>query len=116
MRPIKFRAWTGKEMVPHHELGGILLGNLLNGKWSIMQFTGLHDKNGKVMWEGDLVQTKMDGKPIVCEVSYQDGYFCLLNTNPDDYRKYVGIMYGANPYGEVLGNINEHPELLKENT
>lgn len=81
----------------------------------LMQFTGLHDKNGKEIWEGDLVQTKMDGKNVTCEIIFQEGYFALKLTSPDptDYRKYIGIMYGANPYGEVIGNIYENPELLK---
>ena len=122
MRPIKFRAWhkTLKEMldvaeisyyagVPlvnvfraHHELG---TERLDNKTVVLMQFTGLHDKNGKEIWEGDVVSfPQIDGKSIVSEIFYNENR-AMFTTNP--------MIYLANGCGEVLGNIYENPEFLE---
>ena len=68
--------------------------------WS--QFTGLKDKNGKEIYEGDVLQTVMG---IVGETTFYEGHFML------DVGKGVR-MYVSDEY-EIIGNIYESPELLK---
>jgi uncharacterized phage protein (TIGR01671 family) len=73
----------------------------------LMQFTGLLDKNGKEIYEGDVV--KLDSwNPSVCEVVFNRGGFCFRFTKDDGY-------YPDGKYleeGEVIGNIYQNPELL----
>lgn len=69
----------------------------------LRQFTGLLDKNGKEIYEGDILSTAKCG-PVVWE---EDCYLCG--------GKYQMYLSSEARYGEVIGNIYETPELLKEN-
>jgi uncharacterized phage protein (TIGR01671 family) len=67
----------------------------------IMQFTGLKDKNGKEIYEGDIVM--LNGSKVPKVMEFRKGSFCL------DY-----IYFGTEAYRmEVIGNIYENPELIK---
>ena len=70
----------------------------------LMQYTGLHDKNGKEIYEGDILGFDYYKHPMVVE--YKEwGFGC----KEDD-----GTWAMPNEeYREVLGNIYENPELLK---
>lgn len=131
MRIIKFR---GKEVDNGEFVYGDLLTNrspiieilAYNGTYTITpetvgQFTGLYDKNGKEIYEGDIVKmsTAMYGDEIF-RVSYEDnhiGAFCLCSDEQEDTSRFVSIFgrnYGYEPfYCEVIGNIHDNPELLK---
>jgi len=122
MREIKFRAWekNHKEML---EVLGIFFDvqtikhknlkirgntNPFNDGYpntnfcdiELMQFTGLLDKNGKEVYEGDIVTILSNGYPK--EVKWEPRY-CGFNIRPNRRN--------AKGY-EVIGNIYENPELL----
>ena len=73
---------------------------------NIMQCTGLQDKNGKLIYEGDVVRFYDD---TICIIKWdnESGMFCTLDTEGQ-------AMIGVPEYYEVLGNIYENPELVKE--
>jgi uncharacterized phage protein (TIGR01671 family) len=64
----------------------------------LMQFTGLLDKNGKEIFEGDILSHRYYSKPVICE--FVDGSLIF-----GDISKYDKSL-------EVIGNIYENPELL----
>ena len=126
-RPIKFRAWDDakKEWLCGYEmpnLGGFSLfgETVMLGEWSrildeyifernghkqddlkVMQFTGLTDKNGKEIYEGDIVRYR-DG---IYKVDWFENGFYLFR----DVRAKFDIWWVDT---EVVGNIYENPELL----
>lgn len=113
MREIKFRA-LNKEFSGcasdwiYWRLGESPNYDLLKME-TVGQFTGLHDKNGKEIWEGDIV--KLVGIDItgsrIASVLFDKGSFRenYMGYSLDSYKNYEM---------EVLGNIHENPELLKE--
>jgi uncharacterized phage protein (TIGR01671 family) len=75
----------------------------------LLQFTGLKDKNGKEIYEGDIVQYSMPdmaGEDVwyTEEVTFVDGCFTLDGSAP------VSLINDA--MGQVIGNIFENPDLL----
>ncbi len=74
---------------------------------SVGQFTGLKDKNGKEIYEGDI----MSSSGVKLVVTFEDGKFCFDNTGGSYGRDFIG----QDRVGrlEVIGNIYETPSLLK---
>ena len=122
MREIKFRAWDGtrflnktffdrnwynsdnkcvKALVPEdqHYL-------------KIMQYTGLKDKNGKEIYEGDIVNWFLHTlkRKYVSVIEWDDDLasFCLKNKDWTEFD-FIKVFSSL----EVIGNIYENPELLE---
>lgn len=102
-RIIKFRTWDNeKKNFKYLELPKF------NGSWDIelldrevMQFTGLKDKNGKEIYEGDIVKVKWGG---IGEVVFKDGSFVSLwESNTVEYRICENDIEKSEL--EIIGNI-----------
>lgn len=122
-RELKFRAWDDLDKEMYYEFeqsytdyvvnifsdeeGNLLCGLLYDkGKreLELMQFTGLKDKNGKEIYEGDIIQNnalKEQDKTWVIE--FDRGCF-------GSHKMALRAMINM----EIIGNIYENPELLEQ--
>ena len=82
--------------------------------WEVMQYTGLQDKNGKEIYEGDIVAVKKFKWIIAMGCSTDGEYGWLQKRIGDDVGKSYIITEndGIDERYEVIGNIYENPELL----
>lgn len=111
-REIKFR---GKHL--NKWIYGYLLKNIDDNKYyisisldqfyqvkeeTIGQYTGLKDKNGVEIYEGDKVKAKFYGKEVVGEIGFNSGCYLLWNSCVSDNQLFIFTDI------EVIGNIYEN--------
>lgn len=133
-REIKFRAWhktekrmdlvsfwdfvvgglgfTGEETLSEEALEAqeeVPIRRALTDECELMQFTGLRDKNGQDIYEGDITKDSTGG----CLIGWNDqlASFCLRR-NGWAFDHFFGEAVDPSDV-EVIGNIYENPELLK---
>jgi len=121
MREIKFRVWHKADEKMYEVYGfaqnkWFLKGKqfpMPNGAVVIMQYTGLKDKNGKEIYEGDLLTDYGEAPPLYVEYSEEHGAYCFVDKfDPSGTVYYTPLMIYYEQM-EVIGNIYENPELLE---
>jgi len=116
MREIKFRTWdTAGKFFEYFDLHEIPHG-CATCPYTAQQFTGIKDKNGKEIYEGDLLARPLYHLPVYFEV-YWNKPAARFNTRLHRHHNKMIATYPivADDYcnHEVVGNIFENPELLK---
>lgn len=115
-REIKFRAWNKENKIMHQPCSMVSNWDSKTMSYqtetpvcNYMQFTGLHDKNGKEIYEGDIIQRYQDE---IFEVRWEE-----LQSG---FGVYIGVLKPRSHWRElykfldfeIIGNIYENPELL----
>lgn len=129
MREIKFRYWTGDRMIQVRRLTFNDDEFIVEGEGvvhyanagSLLQFTGLHDKNGLEIYESDIVRVSADGKSYVSVVIGPDSEYPAFDLDskyiPDQWYYDANVLStiatGEFEEMEVIGNVHQNPELLK---
>lgn len=117
MREIKFRFWLGhtKKMTYAHPLSEV--GKIVpefTEDIIPLQYTGLKDKSGKEIYEGDVF-----GNPFVlrCVVEREeDGAYVLRFLDTKMKGRKLSILDHKVAASAILGNIYQHPHLLTPTT
>jgi len=140
-RPIKFRVWDSSnnewvegpcEYVQLEKIFSPNVGKWYENSWTFQQFTGLLDKNGREIYEGDIIQTFFENnKPqFKAAIRFDErcgGYSFYIPGKQYRYDCHFFDLTLEKPcHGrtgnilsrrfEVIGNIFENPDLLAENS
>ena len=123
MRDIKFRVWDNDlEIMFYSDTDifitfsddGICIGYEIDDEiddYDLMQYTGVKDKNGREIYEGDIVEYKNEYHVIEwddCKFMAK-GFYCSSQDTPDDFFSEF-----AYTNCKVIGNIYENSELLEK--
>ena len=132
MREIKFRAWDKKDkrmIVDKQDCIPLIVTNksvfkldptsekhrwieINTNRFELMQSTGLKDKNGKEIYEGDIVKTTSN--ELIGKFKHKIYKIEFKEINCVAGAKYIGFDFQFNVDEiEVIGNIYENPELLE---
>ena len=97
---------------------GIELLDIIKNEWvdvdpaTVGQYTGMKDKNGKKIFEGDIMSLVTEfGDTIIREIQFIDGTFCVIGEREDDL---YGLSWAIEKCDGIVGdNIHDNPDLLK---
>lgn len=124
-RIIKFRAWDGKKMWQPFNAQDVFCDDApgFAPDTLFLQFTGLHDKNDKEIYEGDVVSwerhtdpnnwaSPMEHNPEYAQVViFKQGCF-IVDSTEQTLQDFIYDIVHKRVGAEIIGNIYEHPNLI----
>ena len=81
---------------------------------TVGQFTGLTDKNGKRIFEGDVAKVLQGKDKDIAYVGFENGAFMLYPKTGNIYERTLWEYWYNDWDVEVIGNITDNPELLEK--
>jgi len=112
MREIKFRAWDGEKI--HPDVIRTLSYCLIAEDITVEQYTGIKDKNGVDIYDGDYIKAKS----TVYKIEWFNTAFWAIPESGYGSSQPISSLYeyedGMAYKVEVIGNIHENPDLLEE--
>jgi uncharacterized phage protein (TIGR01671 family) len=113
MREIKFRFWDLQKKIWRNPMDFDLQSNgeigFFNHRIVIQQYTGLKDKNGKEIYEGDIVECDKKKDKIIGVVAFYEDLGSFKVSYSDIFSRFISNIEDV----EVIGNIFENKELLE---
>lgn len=102
-----------------HEENGVMLSSIVEPE-TIGQYTGLTDKNGKKIFEGDIIKVHKSDTYVIKYGEYTPRNYCLacyydkptIGFYAYDGEKCFQLSTNSRCY-EVIGNIHDNPELAE---
>lgn len=123
MRELKFRAWDidNKAWIySNHQPGLAWFFELVEQYNCIVeQYTGLHDKDGREIYEGDIVRAKKTLNGTITDSTKKEEAFFVERCKRGGFSPFIDSVFLDVNYiiyafdCEVIGNCHEHPELLQ---
>lgn len=92
-----------------HEENGVMLSSIVEPE-TISQYTGLTDKNGVKIFEGDIVRYNGEKHIVVFETRGETGYFGIKIDHIETWGFCLSV---PAKLMEVIGNIHDNPELVE---
>jgi len=109
MREIRFKVWDTKEKkwvnfsTIEFNRGKIFLkdgfGNYIDGIFQIVEYTELYDRNGRLIYEGDILENRFDDRGVVVK---EDACWTVEGF---EFKHWYDL--------DIIGNIYDNPELLE---
>ena len=81
---------------------------------TVGQYTGLKDKNGKQIFDGDVVKVLQGKDKGIAYVGFENGAFMLYPKTGNIYERNLWSYWYNDLDVEVIGNIHDNPELLEK--
>ena len=126
----RFRAWDGGSLCRMYSPEEVMVGNgdiwvvdedsvagewIVNNDLALMQSTGLTDKNGKEIFEGDILSVETDVGKVRVSVSWDDKHaLFMFESQKYNEKQALAELFEDNSYPfKIIGNIHTNPELLE---